>query len=59
MKIRLRGFTFLAVVDLLVLSLNLNLMLRPTVSRSVYLAIKHPSVAYDHIFITARQLQDC
>jgi hypothetical protein len=40
-------------------SMSLSLMLRPTVSRSVYLGIKHPSGAYDQIFITVTQLRFC
>jgi hypothetical protein len=39
--------------------LSLSLMLWPTVSRPVCLGIKHPSVAYDPIFITVGQLRVC
>jgi hypothetical protein len=39
--------------------LSLSLMLRPTISRPVCLGIKHPSGAYDQLFITVRQLLVC
>jgi hypothetical protein len=42
-----------------ILLLSLSLILRPTVSRSVCLGIKHPSGAYDQIFITVWQLRVC
>jgi hypothetical protein len=36
---------------------SLSLMLRPTVSQPVCPGIKHPSKAYDQMFITVRQLR--
>jgi hypothetical protein len=38
---------------------RVRVILWPTVSQQVCLGIKHPSGAYDHIFITVRQLRVC
>jgi hypothetical protein len=43
----------------LCLCLSLSLILQPTVSRPVCLGIKHPSGAYDQIFIPVSQLRVC
>jgi hypothetical protein len=45
--------------DCLTSALVLSLILRPTISRPVYLGVKHPSGAYDQILITVRQLRVC
>jgi hypothetical protein len=41
------------------MGLSLSLSLRPTVSQPVCLGMKHPSGAYDQIFVTVTQLRVC
>jgi hypothetical protein len=57
----LSGVILISCIDVAVISLtlSLSLMLRLTVSRPVYLGIKHPSEAYDQIFIAVRELRVC
>jgi hypothetical protein len=52
-------FQFSNLISLAQDKVKVKVMLRPTVSRPVCLEIKHPSRAYDQIFITVRQLQVC
>jgi hypothetical protein len=46
-------------LGLMTTHLSLSPMIRPTVSRPVHLGIKHPSWAYDQIFIAVGQLRVC
>jgi hypothetical protein len=56
-RISMKNFSLLSNCSLLSFNWVLSLILRPTVSRSVRLGIKHPSGAYDQILITVRQLR--